>query len=147
VPAESRGITTDGKWDTLGMRGTYSPTVTFTNVRIDRDATLGEPGAALQAGVVEVFGLGYAAVYIGIAESAVAFAPSARWANCPAALWAVGACVVVVVVLPSGSAVTGFGFRTVIHAAMKATAQIRTIRMGGEIWDIAHPPSAFRSVV
>ena len=81
------------------------------------------------------------------ADSAVAFAASARWANCPAALWAVGACVVVVVVLPSGSAVTGFGFRTVIHAAMKATAQIRTIRMGGEIWDIAHPPSAFRSVV
>jgi alkylation response protein AidB-like acyl-CoA dehydrogenase len=73
VPAEARGMTTDGKWDTLGMRGTYSPSVTFSNVRIDREATLGEPGAALQAGIVEVFGLGYAAVYIGIAEAALEF--------------------------------------------------------------------------
>jgi alkylation response protein AidB-like acyl-CoA dehydrogenase len=74
VPAETRGIETDGKWDTLGMRGTYSPTVTFSNVRIERDAALGEPGTALQAGVVESFGLGYAAVYIGIAEAALEFA-------------------------------------------------------------------------
>jgi alkylation response protein AidB-like acyl-CoA dehydrogenase len=73
IPAETRGIATDGKWDTLGMRGTYSPSVTFDNVRIDRDATLGDPGAALQAGVVESFGLGYAAVYIGIAEAALEF--------------------------------------------------------------------------
>jgi alkylation response protein AidB-like acyl-CoA dehydrogenase len=73
IPAETRGIATDGKWDTLGMRGTYSPSVTFDNVRIDRDATLGDPGAALQAGVVESFGLGYAAVYIGIAEAALDF--------------------------------------------------------------------------
>lgn len=73
IPAETRGLATDGKWDTLGMRGTYSPTVTFSNVRIDRDATLGDPGAALQAGVVESFGLGYAAVYIGIAEAALEF--------------------------------------------------------------------------
>jgi alkylation response protein AidB-like acyl-CoA dehydrogenase len=74
VPADTPGITTDGKWDTLGMRGTYSPSVTLTNVRVGRDAVLGAPGAATQVGVVESFALGYAAVYVGIAEAAFDFA-------------------------------------------------------------------------
>jgi alkylation response protein AidB-like acyl-CoA dehydrogenase len=74
VPAGAAGLATDGKWDTLGMRGTYSPSVTFTGVRIPRDAALGGPGAAIQVGVVESFGLGYAAIYVGIAEAALDFA-------------------------------------------------------------------------
>jgi alkylation response protein AidB-like acyl-CoA dehydrogenase len=74
VPADAPGITTDGKWDTLGMRGTYSPSVTLTGVRVAADAGLGRPGAALQVGVVESFALGYAAVYVGIEESALDFA-------------------------------------------------------------------------
>ncbi len=74
VPAETAGITTDGRWNTLGMRATYSPSVTFTGARVARDTTLGDPGAALRVGVVEGFALGYAAVYLGIAESALAFA-------------------------------------------------------------------------
>ncbi|MGH7279390.1 MAG: acyl-CoA dehydrogenase family protein, partial [Candidatus Rokuibacteriota bacterium] len=74
VPAEAVGIATDGRWDTLGMRATYSPSVTFSNVRIPEDAVLGRPGAAVHVGVIESFGLGYAAVYAGIAESALAFA-------------------------------------------------------------------------
>ena len=74
VPAEASGMATDGAWDTLGMRGTYSPSVTFTNVRVPADATLGQPGSAVQVGVIEAFALGYAAVYVGIAESALAFA-------------------------------------------------------------------------
>jgi alkylation response protein AidB-like acyl-CoA dehydrogenase len=74
VPADTPGMATDGRWDTLGMRGTYSPSVTFTGVRVGHDAALGRPGGALQAGVVESFGLGYAAVYLGIAEAALAFA-------------------------------------------------------------------------
>jgi alkylation response protein AidB-like acyl-CoA dehydrogenase len=74
VPADTPGITTDGKWDTLGMRGTYSPSVTLTKVRVHGDAALGRPGAATQVGVIEAFALGYAAVYIGIAEAAFDFA-------------------------------------------------------------------------
>ena len=73
VPAGTEGLATDGKWDTLGMRGTYSPSVTFTGVRIPGDAVLGRPGLATQVGVVEAFPLGYAAVYVGIAEAALAF--------------------------------------------------------------------------
>jgi butyryl-CoA dehydrogenase/acyl-CoA dehydrogenase len=74
VPADSPGITTDGKWDTLGMRATFSPSVTFTGVRAPEDGLLGDPGAAVTVGVIESFALGYAAVYLGIAESALAFA-------------------------------------------------------------------------
>ena len=74
VPADAAGISTDGKWDTLGMRATFSPSVTFTGVRVPDDGMLGDPGAAVQVGVIESFALGYAAVYLGIAESALAFA-------------------------------------------------------------------------
>jgi len=74
VPADAPGITTDGKWNTLGMRATFSPSVTFSGVRVPKDAALGDPGTALRVGVVESFALGYAAVYVGIAEGALAFA-------------------------------------------------------------------------
>ncbi|HTY78557.1 MAG TPA: acyl-CoA dehydrogenase family protein [Candidatus Bathyarchaeia archaeon] len=73
IPAESPGISTDGKWDTLGMRATYSPSVTLSKVRIPPDATLGAPGQATGVGVIESFALGYAAVYVGIAEAAFEF--------------------------------------------------------------------------
>jgi alkylation response protein AidB-like acyl-CoA dehydrogenase len=74
VPAESPGIQTDGKWDTLGMRATFSPSVELRDVRVSADALMGEPGNALKVGVVESFALGYAAVYVALAESALAFA-------------------------------------------------------------------------
>jgi len=70
VPADAPGIATDGKWNTLGMRGTYSPTVTLAGVRVAADALLGGPGQALGLGVIEGFGLGYAAIYAGAAQRA-----------------------------------------------------------------------------
>jgi len=73
VPADTPGIATDRKWDTLGMRATFSPSVTLDGVRIARDAILGEPGMAVSVGVVEAFALGYAAIYAGIAEGALDF--------------------------------------------------------------------------
>ena len=73
VPAESAGLLTDGKWDTLGMRATFSPTVTLSGVRVPHDAALGKPGLAAAVGVIEGFALGYAAVYVGIAEAAFEF--------------------------------------------------------------------------
>lgn len=74
VPADTPGITSDSKWDTLGMRATVSPTVNFSHVRVPADTTLGQPGDAIRIGVVESFGLGYAAINLGIAESALDFA-------------------------------------------------------------------------
>ncbi len=74
VPADSSGIHTDGKWDTLGMRATFSPSVELRDVRVTPEALMGEPGHALKVGVVESFALGYAAVYVALAEAALAFA-------------------------------------------------------------------------
>ncbi|HYB40893.1 MAG TPA: acyl-CoA dehydrogenase family protein [Candidatus Methylomirabilis sp.] len=74
VPAGSAGMATDGRWNTLGMRATYSPSVTFSGVRVPRECVLGDPGQAVRVGIVESFALGYAAVYLGIAEATLAFA-------------------------------------------------------------------------
>lgn len=74
VPADSPGMHTDGVWNTLGMRATFSPSVVFENCVVPADAILGQPGMATQVGVAESFGLGYAAIYLGIAQSALEFA-------------------------------------------------------------------------
>ena len=73
VPSDAPGITISGEWDTLGMRGTVSPSATFEQCPVDRDFVLGEPGAALRTGVGEGFGLGYAAIYLGAARRALDF--------------------------------------------------------------------------
>jgi alkylation response protein AidB-like acyl-CoA dehydrogenase len=74
VPAETPGMRTDGHWNPLGMRATVSPSVVFENCRVPAEATLGSPGLAVQVGVAESFALGYAAIYLGIAQSALEFA-------------------------------------------------------------------------
>jgi butyryl-CoA dehydrogenase len=74
VPAETPGMHSEGRWNPLGMRATFSPTVTFDNCVVPAEATLGAPGMATRVGVVESFALGYAAIYVGIAQSALTFA-------------------------------------------------------------------------
>jgi alkylation response protein AidB-like acyl-CoA dehydrogenase len=74
VPAETPGMETDGRWDPMGMRATFSPSVTFDNCVVADDCTLGQPGRATRVGVVESFALGYAAIYLGIAQGALDFA-------------------------------------------------------------------------
>jgi alkylation response protein AidB-like acyl-CoA dehydrogenase len=74
VPAETPGMQTDGRWNPMGMRATFSPSVVFDNCVISAECTLGQPGMATQVGVVEGFALGYAAIYLGIAQGALDFA-------------------------------------------------------------------------
>ena len=71
VPSGAAGMETSGEWNVLGMRATVSPTVTFRDCRVSEDALLGKPGMALEKGVTEGFGLGYAAVYLGAAQRAL----------------------------------------------------------------------------
>jgi alkylation response protein AidB-like acyl-CoA dehydrogenase len=73
LPADTPGIVTDGKWDTLGMRATFSPTVRLQRCRVAADAILGNGGASVRAGVIEAFALGYGAIYVGIAQGAIDF--------------------------------------------------------------------------
>ena len=74
VPSDRPGVNSDGKWNTLGMRATFSPTVTLADVHVGDDEVLGPPGGPMGLGIIEVFALGYAAIYLGIADGALTFA-------------------------------------------------------------------------
>ena len=73
VPHEAPGLRVTSGWNTLGMRGTVSPSVSFEECFVSEDAVLGEPGQAARYSISQGFGLGYAAVYIGAAQRALDF--------------------------------------------------------------------------
>jgi butyryl-CoA dehydrogenase len=68
IERDRPGITVERTWDAVGMRGTRSDTVRFDTL-VDQADVLGGVGAYLEADL-SGFGLGYAAVYLGIAEAA-----------------------------------------------------------------------------
>jgi butyryl-CoA dehydrogenase len=71
VPRTSSGITVEGRWDAIGMRGTTSHTIRYNSV-VDHSEVIGEPGQLLTIDL-STPGLGYAAVYLGVAEAACEF--------------------------------------------------------------------------
>jgi len=68
IERESAGIQVEPTWDAVGMRATRSDTLTF-DTRIRQEDVLGGVGAYLTADLA-LFGLGYAAVYLGIGQAA-----------------------------------------------------------------------------
>ena len=73
VPHDAKGLEITGDWNTLGMRATVSPSVSFEECLVTSDDLLGPPGRADKIGVGVGFGLGYAAVYLGAAQRALDF--------------------------------------------------------------------------
>ena len=73
VPSDAPGMTISGEWDTLGMRATVSPGVSFERCPVSRDDVVGGPGDDVRHAVGQGFGLGYAAVYLGAAQRALDF--------------------------------------------------------------------------
>ena len=73
VPEDSPGLHLVGDWNTLGMRATISPSMSFQDCPVDDFAVLGEAGQSQRLGVGLAFGLGYAAVYLGAAQAALDF--------------------------------------------------------------------------
>ena len=75
VPTGHAGVEIHGDWDPLGLRGTVSPAATFDDCRVEADWVLGEPGDAsvFGMGVLELFTLGWAAIYLGIGAGAFEF--------------------------------------------------------------------------
>jgi alkylation response protein AidB-like acyl-CoA dehydrogenase len=69
VSAQSPGITVERNWDALGMRGTSSDTIKYDSCPVPREDCLGGIAAL---GTIDItgFGLGYAAIYLGIGEAA-----------------------------------------------------------------------------
>ncbi len=77
VEKAAHGVSFDGTWEGLGMRGNSSIAVSFDNVRLESDALIGQTGggAALVFGVIApAFLIGLAAVNVGIAQAAVSAA-------------------------------------------------------------------------
>ncbi len=71
LPRQGAGIAIEKRWDALGMRGTVSHTIRYDSF-IEQEAIIGSPGQLLTIDL-SGFALGYAAVYLGIAEAAFAF--------------------------------------------------------------------------
>ena len=74
VPFGTAGMEIVGEWNPLGMRATVSPSVSFNNCFVSEDSVIGTRGQGNRVGVGQGFGLGYAAVYLGAAQSALEFA-------------------------------------------------------------------------
>ncbi|HTU84540.1 MAG TPA: acyl-CoA dehydrogenase family protein [Solirubrobacteraceae bacterium] len=77
VDRTAPGVSFEGRWEGLGMRGNSSVAVEFDAVALESDALIGEPGtgAELVFGVVApTFLVGLAAVNVGIAQAAVSAA-------------------------------------------------------------------------
>ena len=70
IPSDSSGVSVTGQWDAVGMRATASHTVEY-DTAVSVDDVFGPPGRLLSADWGS-FSLGYAAVYLGIAEAAYA---------------------------------------------------------------------------
>lgn len=75
VPTGHAGVDIHGDWDPLGLRGTVSPAADFRDCRVEVDWVLGKPGdtAVFGMGVLELFTLGWAAIYLGIGAGAFEF--------------------------------------------------------------------------
>ena len=68
IRSDMSGVRITSEWDAIGMRATASHAVSFDTVA-PHDAVFGPPGRLLSADWGS-FSLGYAAVYLGIAEAA-----------------------------------------------------------------------------
>ena len=126
LPHGTPGIEQIGDWDTLGMRATVSPAMQLNNCFVGPDAPLGKPGDAPRSGVTQGFGLGFAAVYLGVAQAALdyirEFAQTQTFAPDPTPV-------------AEGLAVQ----RTVAEMAMTIEGARRVLHHGASVWQDANP--------
>ncbi|MCC7107391.1 MAG: acyl-CoA/acyl-ACP dehydrogenase [Chloroflexi bacterium] len=73
IPASGAGVEVVEDWDAMAMRSTASNTVRFSHCFVPFSDTIGQPGEILQRDLTDAYMLGYAAVYLGIAEAALEF--------------------------------------------------------------------------
>ena len=70
VPASSAGVHVDKTWDNLGMRGTASDDVVFTDVEVPLDALVPVDGSPVPGDGLGWSAFGGAAVFLGIGQAA-----------------------------------------------------------------------------
>jgi alkylation response protein AidB-like acyl-CoA dehydrogenase len=69
VPRTAAGVTIEPTWNSMGMRATSSDTIRYASTFVPRADCIGGV-AALSTIDITGFGLGYAAIYLGIGEAA-----------------------------------------------------------------------------
>ena len=74
VPKGTPGVTVIETWNAMGMRATASHSVAFTDAPVQEDEVIGAPGSVFTSGIGSEYVIGYAAIYLGIAEAAYDFA-------------------------------------------------------------------------
>jgi alkylation response protein AidB-like acyl-CoA dehydrogenase len=74
IPRDAPGVTVEGEWDPLGMRGTVSRNLVFADVFVPEDAALMPPGLYFQAATrwPHMF-MTLSPTYMGIAQAAYDF--------------------------------------------------------------------------
>jgi alkylation response protein AidB-like acyl-CoA dehydrogenase len=74
IPRDAPGVTVEGEWDPLGMRGTVSRNLVFRDVFVEEDAALMPPGLYFQAaGRWPHMFLTLSPTYMGLAQAAYDF--------------------------------------------------------------------------
>ena len=73
IPSDVAGLSQMDEWNTLGMRGTVSPSMKLDNCVVTKDGVLGKPGDGYHTGITQGFSLGFAAAYVGAAQTALDF--------------------------------------------------------------------------
>ncbi|MEO2141908.1 MAG: acyl-CoA dehydrogenase family protein [bacterium] len=73
IPNDVAGLSQMDEWNTLGMRGTVSPSMKLDNCVVTKDGVLGKPGDGYHTGITQGFSLGFAAAYVGAAQTALDF--------------------------------------------------------------------------
>ena len=126
LPHGTPGIEQIGDWDTLGMRATVSPAMQLNSCFVGPDAPLGLPGDAPRSGVTQGFGLGFAAVYLGVAQAALdyirEFARTQTFAPDPSPI-------------AEGLVVQ----RTVAEMSLSIEGARRVLYHGASVWQEANP--------
>ena len=74
IPRDAPGVSVEGEWDPLGMRGTVSRTLVFSDVFVEDDAALMPPGIYFQAATrwPHMF-MTLSPTYMGLAQAAYDF--------------------------------------------------------------------------
>ncbi len=74
VPKGTPGVTVIETWNSMAMRATASHSMTYEDGFVREDDIVGPPGVVFTSGLGTEYAVGYAAIYLGIAEAAYEFA-------------------------------------------------------------------------
>ncbi len=74
VPKGTPGVTVIETWNSMAMRATASHSMTYQDGFVREDDIVGPPGVVFTSGLGAEYAVGYAAIYLGIAEAAYEFA-------------------------------------------------------------------------